>query len=303
MKRHFIGSNDLARRCVNRAAIRRVCANEWECGRWETLLFSHAAPLTTTCCSVTLQVIELMTQFSRMTALLPPPTDLLQRCQAALDYRFQRLDLLRSALTHASGANTRLSSNERLEFLGDAVLGMVVCEQLFNRYSTFSEGEMTRIKSAVVSRRTCAAISKQLRLSEFLMLGKGMQTDIPDNVLADVFESLIAAIYLDGGYASAQQFILKHLSKEIDTVALSATAENHKSALQQWSQRETGESPTYVLLDEKGPEHSKCFKVAACIGQRHYAAAWGKTKKDAEQKAALNALSALHGEALPYPSD
>jgi ribonuclease-3 len=238
-----------------------------------------------------------------MTALLPAPSDVLERCQAALDYQFARPELLRSALTHASGANTRLSSNERLEFLGDAVLGLVVCEQLYHRYSTFTEGDMTRIKSAVVSRRTCAAISKQLRLRDFLMLGKGMQTDIPDNVLADVFESLIAAIYIDGGYPAAQEFILRHLGNEIESVALSATAENHKSALQQWSQRETGESPTYALLDEKGPEHCKCFKVAACIGQHHYPAAWGKTKKDAEQKAALNALSLLKGEELPYPSD
>lgn len=230
-------------------------------------------------------------------------TELLDRCQAVLGYRFRRAELLRSALTHASGANTRLSSNERMEFLGDAVLGMVVCEQLYNKYSTFSEGEMTRIKSAVVSRRTCAAISKALGLDEFLMLGKGMQTDIPSNVLADVLESLIAAIYLDGGYEESQQFILRHLSAEIDQVACGTTAENHKSALQQWSQRETGESPTYALLDEKGPEHSKCFKVAASIGQQLYPPAWGKTKKDAEQKAALNALSVLQGDELPYPSE
>lgn len=230
-------------------------------------------------------------------------TDLQERCQAVLEYQFQRPDLLRSALTHASGANTRLSSNERMEFLGDAVLGLVVCEELYNKYSTCSEGEMTRIKSAVVSRRTCASISKALGLDEFLMLGKGMQTDIPANVLADVFESLIAAIYLDGGYDEARLFILRHLGSEIDAVSASTTAENHKSALQQWTQRETGESPTYVLLDEKGPEHCKCFKVAASIGQQLYPSAWGKTKKDAEQKAALNALCTMQGDELPYPSE
>ncbi|MFT3881936.1 MAG: ribonuclease III [Gemmatales bacterium] len=230
-------------------------------------------------------------------------TDLLDRCQAVLEYRFQRPELLRSALTHASGANTRLASNERMEFLGDAVLGLVVCELLYSRYSTFSEGDMTRIKSVVVSRRTCAAISKSLGLHQFLTIGKGMQTEMPANVLADFLEAIIGAIYLDGGYEEAQTFILRHLSAEIEQVANNTSAENHKSTLQQWTQRETGESPVYVLLDEKGPEHSKCFKVAASIGQRYYPAAWGKTKKDAEQKAALNALSALNGEEIPYPSD
>lgn len=230
-------------------------------------------------------------------------TDLLDRCQAVLQHRFQRPELLRAALTHASGVNTRLASNERMEFLGDAVLGLVVCEQLYSKYATFSEGDMTRIKSVVVSRRTCAAVSKSLGLHQFLMIGKGMQTEMPANVLADFFEAIIAAIYLDGGYEAAQAFILRHLSSEIDQVANNTSAENHKSMLQQWSQRETGESPSYVLLDEKGPEHSKCFKVAACIGQQHYRSAWGKTKKDAEQKAALNALSEIHGEDIPYPSD
>lgn len=238
-----------------------------------------------------------------MKTITPSTTDIIDRCEASIGYHFQRPELLRSALTHASGANTRLASNERMEFLGDAVLGLVVCEWLYKNYVTFSEGDMTRIKSAVVSRRTCAAISRQLGLHRFLTLGKGMQTDIPANVLADVLESLIAAIYLDGGYEAAQDFIIRHLSDEIAEVANNTKAENHKSALQQWSQREIGESPTYVLLDEKGPEHSKCFKVSASLGQQLYPPAWGKTKKDAEQKAALNALSSIQGEELPYPSE
>lgn len=232
-----------------------------------------------------------------------PSVDLLDRCQAVLGYRFQQPDLLRSALTHSSGANTRLSSNERMEFLGDAVLGLIVCEHLYNQYSTYPEGEMTRIKSVVVSRRTCAAISQSLGLPQFLMIGKGMQTDMPANVLADFYEAIIAAIYLDGGYDEARNFVLKHLSREIDHVARNTTAENHKSQLQQWSQRETGVSPTYVLLDEKGPEHNKCFKVAASIGKQHFRPAWGKTKKDAEQKAALNALSELNGDPVPFAGD
>src|SRR2546423_1672409 len=123
--------------------------------------------------------------------------EILEECQEAVGYRFQRLDLLRAALTHTSGADTRLASNERLEFLGDAVLGLVVCEQLFLRFPEYQEGDLTKVKSAVVSRRTCARISKLLNLGDYLFLGKGMSTypsALPPNLLADVYESLVAAI-------------------------------------------------------------------------------------------------------------
>jgi ribonuclease-3 len=128
-------------------------------------------------------------------------TEILEECQVAIGYRFRKPHLLRAALTHTSGADTRLASNERLEFLGDAVLGLVVCEQLFHRFPEYEEGDLTKVKSAVVSRRTCARISKLLNLGDFLILGKGMhlQLAMPANLLADVFESLVAAIYLDGG--------------------------------------------------------------------------------------------------------
>src|SRR6266700_1228673 len=123
---------------------------------------------------------------------------ILEECQDALGYRFRRMDLLRSALTHTSGADTRLSSNERMEFLGDSVLGLVCCEQLYLRFPEYQEGDMTKIKSAVVSRRTCARISRLLNLGDFLFLGKGMHGGeaMPPNLLADVFESLVGAIYL-----------------------------------------------------------------------------------------------------------
>jgi ribonuclease-3 len=236
-------------------------------------------------------------------ALATTAPELLEQCQATLQYRFRSLDLLRSALTHASGANSRLTSNERLEFLGDAVLGLVVCERLYDKFANFLEGEMTRIKSAVVSRRTCAEVSRMLGLHQYLLLGKGMRTEVPANVLADVLESLIAAIYLDGGLEEARLFILRHLAGIIDQVAESTHGENYKSELQQWSQREFGVAPGYELLDEKGPEHSKCFKVAAVVGNAHYRSALGKTKKDAEQRAALNALCEIQGEPIPYPGD
>jgi ribonuclease-3 len=233
--------------------------------------------------------------------------EILDECQQVIGYQFKRPELLRAALTHTSGADTRLSSNERLEFLGDAVLGLVTCEQLYLRFPEYQEGDLTKIKSAVVSRRTCARISKLLHLGDFLFLGKGMhlhdQMTMPANLLADVYESLVGAIYIDGGLEPAKHFVLKHVGPEIEEVAEAAHAGNYKSLLQQVAQREYNATPLYQLLDEKGPDHSKCFKVAALIGRYHYPAAWGRNKKDAEQKAAMNALAAINGEAIPFASD
>src|SRR5947209_16027986 len=134
--------------------------------------------------------------------------EILDECQKSIGYRFRNPLLLRAALTHASGADTRLASNERLEFLGDAVLGLVSCEQLFLRFPDYQEGDLTKIKSVVVSRRTCARISRLLNLGDYLFLGKGMNvhTAVPASLLADVYESLVAAIYLDGGLDAAKQF-------------------------------------------------------------------------------------------------
>ncbi|MCS7046141.1 MAG: ribonuclease III [Gemmataceae bacterium] len=230
---------------------------------------------------------------------------ILEECQKAIDYRFKQPELLRAALTHASGAQSRLASNERLEFLGDAVLGMVAVEQLFRRFPEYEEGELTKIKSAVVSRRTCARISRLLNLGRFLFLGKGIHGGeaLPANLLADVFESLVGAIYLDGGLEAVRPFILKYLNPEIEQVAEGEHAGNYKSSLQQLAQRDFEEIPQYRVLDEKGPDHSKCFKVAAMIGRYHYPPAWGRNKKEAEQKAAMNALARIHGDPIPYPTD
>ncbi len=240
-----------------------------------------------------------------MSESLVPEGSLLAECQRVLDYTFRNPALLKSALTHASGAEHRLSSNERLEFLGDAILGAVVCEVLFHDFPESLEGALTRIKSVVVSRRTCAKVSRKLGFDSFLVLGKGMGSadQTPDSVLADVFESLVGAIYLDGGLPAASRFILEHLGPEIAEVAADQGGQNYKSLLQQSAQRQFGETPTYLMLDEKGPDHSKCFKMAAQIGNRRYTAAWGPNKKDAEQRAARNALSELAGEAPPYLAD
>jgi ribonuclease III len=229
----------------------------------------------------------------------------LAECQERIGYRFRDLTLLQEALTHASGANHRLVSNERLEFLGDAVLGTIVCELLFRKFPHYLEGDLTRIKSSVVSSRTCAKISARLGIEEFLTIGKGMgpAAQTPFSVLADVFESLIGAIYLDGGMEAARDFVLRQMGSEIAASVEEQGESNYKSNLQQIAQRDFGETPSYLLLDEKGPDHSKCFKIAAKIGQRRYAAAWGRTKKEAEQRAALNALCQLSGEPLPFESD
>jgi ribonuclease-3 len=231
--------------------------------------------------------------------------EVLEECQKAIGYRFRQTELLRAALTHASGADTRLSSNERLEFLGDAVLGLVTCEQLFTRFPDYEEGDLTKIKSVVVSRRTCARISRALNLGEFLFLGKGMHVHavVPASLLADVFESLVAAIYLDGGLEAARQFVLRYVGPEIEQVAEGAHGGNYKSLLQQLAQREFGATPQYHLLDEKGPDHSKCFKIAAVIGRDRYAAAWGRNKKEAEQKAAMNAIAQMSGDPVPFETD
>jgi ribonuclease III len=234
-----------------------------------------------------------------------PDASLLETLEQRIGYEFKDKGLLLASLTHASGAEHRLASNERLEFLGDAILGAIVCELLFRQYPEFLEGELTRLKSIVVSRQTCAKISASLGMQEFLILGKGMTThpSVPPSLLADVFESLLAAIYLDGGDQAARQFVATTMGPEIDLAAEGVTGNNYKSLLQQLAQRENGTTPTYQLLDEKGPDHSKCFKVAAQIGPDRYQPAWGRNKKEAEQRAARNALSELSGQTPPYTAE
>jgi ribonuclease-3 len=235
----------------------------------------------------------------------PELLSVLKGCEARIGYEFSDKSLLRSALTHASGALHRLGSNERLEFLGDAILGAVVCDLLYHQYPEYLEGDLTRLKSIVVSRQTCAKISEFLGMEEFLILGKGMTThpSVPPSLLADVFESLIAAIYLDGGMKPAREFIEKHVGAEIELAAEGEMGGNYKSLLQQFAQREHGTTPVYQLLDEKGPDHSKCFKISAQVGSNRYQAAWGRNKKEAEQRAARNALHELNGQPPPFPSD
>jgi ribonuclease-3 len=228
--------------------------------------------------------------------------DKLAACEKRVGYVFSDKELLLSALTHASGADHRLLSNERLEFLGDAILGFVVCEELFNQFPEHLEGELTKIKSTVVSRRTCAKISRQLGLDEFMILGKGMTGDqpVPASLYADVFEALLAGLYLDGGMEVARKFIHNHLLAEIEATANGETVINFKSHLQQIAQRHQGHPPVYLMIEETGPDHCKMFKVAAQIGKTTYTPAWGKNKKDAEQRAAGNALAEMESSPPPF---
>ncbi|MFP4105677.1 MAG: ribonuclease III [Phycisphaerae bacterium] len=219
----------------------------------------------------------------------------LQKCQELLNHDFDDPGLLKLALTHSSVAPTRLESNERLEFLGDAVLGLVVCHQLHELDENLTEGDMTKIKSSVVSRQTCAAIAEEAGISNLMRLGKGLATPdgLPTSVSAAVFESIIGAIYLDGGLEPARKFILRHVQPHIEEALAEKNTSNYKSLLQQHAQRKWGKTPSYTVLDEKGPDHSKCFEVAVSIDGRHFPSAWGMNKKDAEQQAALLALQTL----------
>jgi len=223
--------------------------------------------------------------------------DRISECEAVLQYRFGNRDLLARCLTHASASRTRLASNERLEFLGDAVLGLVVCDMLFQRFPESPEGELTRLKSDLVSRNTCAQITERLGLEQFLTLGKGITThaSIPRSILAAVMEALIAGVYLDGGLPAARELIERWITPEIERADETEHGKNAKSLLQQVAQKHFGETPTYRLLDEKGPDHSKCFHVAAVIGARSFTGAWGSTKKQAEQNAARYALDEIQG--------
>lgn len=223
------------------------------------------------------------------------PTVDVAECQRRIAYEFQDPSLLRAALTHASGAQHRLASNERLEFLGDAILGFVVCETLYRLFPDSLEGDLTRVKSVVVSRETCSRISDQLGLIDFLIVGKGLSVHqpVPQSVLSDLFESVVAAMYLDGGLEPVRRLVDRFVQPEIDAVAAGAQGSNHKSILQQLAQRDFGVTPTYEVVEEAGPDHSKSFHVSAQIGGRSYTPAWGRNKKEAEQRAASNALAEL----------
>ncbi|MAC18328.1 MAG: ribonuclease III [Phycisphaerae bacterium] len=221
--------------------------------------------------------------------------DRLAEAERRLGHRFSDRRLLAQAFRHASSADDRLDSNERLEFLGDAVLGMIVCRELYNRFPTQLEGELTKIKSNVVSRRVCAEIAEELSLGPLLQLGKGMngRGEMPSSLLAAVLESVIGALYEDAGYEITRRFVLEHLESRIDHAAKLGHQQNFKSVLQQVFQRKGLGPPSYRVLDERGPDHAKCFEVCVAAGGYQFEGCWGPNKKQAEQQAALTSLLAL----------
>ena len=226
-------------------------------------------------------------------------------CEKKIGYVFKDKSLLLAALTHASGANDRLESNERLEFLGDSILGFVICELLYKRYPELLEGELTQIKSAVVSRSTCAKIGLEMGLVDCLLLGKGVNTGegLPNSLVANALESIIAAVYMDGGLQVARDFIVENSIELVEAIEAGQVETNYKSALQQIAQRKFGNPPSYHLIDETGPDHNKRFEVCAQVGKQRFSSAWGATKKQAEQFAAGNALAEMTGDQPPFLDD
>ena len=215
--------------------------------------------------------------------------------EAMTRHRFGDVSLLATALTHASAADGRINSNERLEFLGDSVLGFMVCEHLFRARGDLLEGELTKIKSNVVSGRTCAELALECGLDRLVRVDKGVRsrTGLPESLLAGTFESLVAALFLDGGLDVARAFVMPLLGSRIDAAMRLGHQQNFKQVLQQCLAQLGMGLPQYVVLDEKGPDHAKCFEVCVSAEARRFGGAWGPSKKQAEQLAALAALREL----------
>ena len=221
--------------------------------------------------------------------------NVLHEVEQILECHFTDAALIAKAFTHSSAVDSRLESNERLEFLGDAILSLVICQRLFEKFQDYPEGELTKMKSMLVSRGTCARIARHLGLPAYLKVGKGMVSSkaLPMSLAAGLLEAVIAAVYIDNGFEAAREFILRHFSPLIEQASSEDAHGNYKSMLQQYAQEQFNVPPLYVLLDEKGPDHNKCFESEVVIDQRHFRSAWGPNKKEAEQKAAYNALVEL----------
>lgn len=238
--------------------------------------------------------------------------DALSRLEDVLGYHFRDRALLSMALSHSSRKNDLQVSNERLEFLGDAVLGVAVSEFLYGRFPHDTEGGLTRIKSAAVSGTTLGRVAKGMNLGAYLTVAKGVaqvpeeaqpRDDVagtsrrtkrlPPSILADTFEAVLGAIYIDGGLQEAREFVRRHLVEEIEEAARSTHKQNFKSELQQFTQRTMGGVPEYRVTAEEGPPHVKSFEVQTVILGKPYGTGQGSSKKVAEQEAARRTLEML----------
>ncbi len=219
-----------------------------------------------------------------------------------IGYTFQNKELIHEALSHSSYANEKKKlrhSNERLEFLGDSVLSIVVSQYLFEHYPDLPEGELTKIRAALVCEKSLHRFALQIRLGEFLLLGKGEAHTggrQRPSILADAFEAVIAAIYLDGGLESARKHILRFIPKNLRENRFMLFGD-YKTALQEVIQKNPEEKVEYLLIDESGPDHSKTFSVEVCLNSNVIGRGSGKSKKEAEQMAAKEALALMGYEA------
>lgn len=215
-----------------------------------------------------------------------------------LNLKFKNQDLLIQAFVHRSYLNEHpdfhLSHNERLEFLGDAVLELIVTEYLYEKYPDKTEGELTNWRAALVNANQLAQVAKEIGLEEFLLLSKGEEKDNSKArryILANNFEALIGAIYLDLGYDVSKEFINKHLLKELPRIVEEGLFKDPKSRFQEESQERLGITPTYKVLEEWGPDHAKHFIVGVFLNEELIAKGQGSSKQEAEIEAAKEALN------------
>ena len=224
--------------------------------------------------------------------------DEFEELQQRIGYRFEDRGLLEHALTHksraAEDASGGVADNESLEFLGDAVLGLVVADVLFRQYPTYSEGQKSKIKASVVSTQALARQAERIRLGDHLLLGRGEEKTggrFKQALLADAYEALIAAIYVDGGLAAAEAFLERELTEAIEASSVqTVVGEDYKSALQERLQALGRPLPEYRVAGEAGPDHRKIFNIEVVVGGDVLGSASGRAKKEAEQEAARIAL-------------
>lgn len=215
-----------------------------------------------------------------------------------LRYVFKNPELLAEALTHTTYANEnqRARSNERLEFLGDSVVGMVVAQYIYTQYPNLPEGDLTKIRAAVVCEPSLAARARVLQIGQMMRFGKGetVAGRDRDSTLADAFEAVAGAMFLDGGLEVARSFILRELAPTVTMARSGQVRVDYKTRLQEYLQERFPEGPAYRLLGEEGPPHNKRFHVAVYHQDRELGTGWGRNKKEAEQEAAREAMGALH---------
>ena len=218
--------------------------------------------------------------------------------ETAIGYRFRNIQLLQNALAHSSYANERwhnsLLSNERLEFLGDSVLGMLVAEYLFKTFPDRPEGELTRMRADMVCEHTLATVANKIGLGEHLLLGHGEERlggRSRESILADATESVIAACFLDGGLSAAEQFVKKYILVEVPV--LKPNNMDYKTALQELVQQKKNQVLTYALVGQSGPDHDKQFDVEVSLNGTVVGSGSGRSKKRAEQMAAKSAMEKL----------